>query len=149
MVYFKYQQYCWAPRKIQILLRMSTRFQWFQTLRIRSKAINRGTLLLFCIIFIATVNILKPTCLVFWMTLAMGLFIIALSWTLVMPLDLFFRSVFKWTMSLAGRLSISQALFTSTLVGIILISSLPTLKRICEIPESMWYLQPFLNSGLR
>jgi len=31
-----------APRKIQILLRIGKVFQWFQSLRIRSKAINRG-----------------------------------------------------------------------------------------------------------
>lgn len=103
-------------------------------------------LLLFCIIFIATVNILKPTCLVFWMTLAMGLFIIALSWTLVMPLDLFFRAVMKWSMSLAGRISLSQALFVSTLISVILITDLPILKRICSIPESMWHLRLLLDS---
>nr|WP_199325279.1 UPF0175 family protein [Phormidium sp. FACHB-1136] len=35
-------QRSWAPRKIQILLRMGTRLQWFQALQIRNKAINRG-----------------------------------------------------------------------------------------------------------
>jgi len=63
-----------------------------------------------------------------------------------MPLDLFFRAVMKWSMSLAGRISLSQALFVSTLISVILITDLPILKRICSIPESMWHLRLLLDS---
>jgi hypothetical protein len=35
-------KYSWAPQEIQILLRMTTRFQWFWIPGIRNKAINRG-----------------------------------------------------------------------------------------------------------
>ncbi len=73
---------------------------------------------------------------------------IALSWTLVMPLDLFFRSVMNWSMSLSGRMSISQAIFISALIGVILVSDLPTLRRLCDIPESMWYLRLFIDFQL-
>jgi len=104
--------------------------------------------LFLCAIFIATVQILKPSCMAFWAVLALGLFMIALSWTLVMPLDLFFRSVMNWSMSLSGRMSISQAIFISALIGVILVSDLPTLRRLCDIPESMWYLRLFIDFQL-
>ncbi len=81
----------------------------------------------------------------FWAVLALGLFIIALAWTLVMQLDLLFRSVMNWPMSLAGQISILQAIFVSALMTVILIADLPTLRRLCDLPESMWYLRLFLD----
>ena len=66
-----------------------------------------------------------------WLVLFSGLSWIALAWVLVMPLDLFLRSVLKLSMSLAGRLSLLNAIFWAVLTSVILASTLPATWNQC------------------
>jgi len=67
----------------------------------------------------------------FWVALFFGLSWIALAWALIIPLDILLRSVFKFPMSFAGRLSILHAVFWTVAISTILAATLPSMWNQC------------------
>lgn len=78
-----------------------------------------------------TAYLLNLGCGNFWVALFLGLSWMALAWVLIIPLDIILRSVFKFPMSIAGRLAILSAVFWTVVTSIILASTLPAMWNQC------------------
>lgn len=96
-----------------------------------------AVLLSICLAAVILAFFLSLSCPGFWVYLFLGLAWMSFMWMLVLPIDIFLRSVSKLNMSFAGRAAIFHALFWSGLTAAILVSTLPSLFNQCILAAKL------------
>lgn len=92
-----------------------------------------AVLLVCSLLGLAIASALQTDCFSAWRYLFIGLAWASFMWMLVLPIDYLLQKFLRVNMSLAGRLSILNAIFWSALVAVVLANNLPKLISSCQI----------------